>query len=155
MKQINFDQINIISSFISINSEISTEKLNNHILKKNKVLCLPVVLKKNEHLIFRKYTNNFDMINGFMNIKEPSKKNEILIPDLLFVPCLAFDKFGFRLGYGGGFYDRTFSHFIKNKKSFTSIGYAFDEQKVNVVPKDNFDIKLDYVITEKKIYSFK
>ena len=89
-----------------------------------------------------------------MKIKEPDHTNEILVPDLLFVPCLAYDKHGFRLGYGGGYYDRTFTHLKKNKVKFISVGYAFDDQKVTKVPKDKFDIKLDYVITEKKIYSF-
>ena len=89
-----------------------------------------------------------------MNIKEPSQKNEILIPDVLFVPCLAFDRFGFRLGYGGGYYDRTFSYLKKINKEFISIGYAYDNQKIHEVPRDKFDISLDYVITEKEIYSY-
>ncbi len=153
-KKINFNTINVISSFVSINTEINTAELNNYILKKNKILCLPVVLKKDDHLVFRKFNNNQEMIEGFMNIKEPSKTNEIIFPDLLFVPCLAYDIFGFRLGYGGGYYDRTFSYLKRNKKKFISVGYAYDDQKVSEVPKDKFDIKLDYVITEKKLYSF-
>ncbi len=153
-KKIKFEKIKFISSFISINSEIDTQRLNNYILKENKILCLPVVSNKDEHLIFRKFTNNKDMVKGFMNIDEPSSKNAILTPEVLFVPCLAFDKFGYRLGYGGGYYDRTFTNLKKNKKNFISIGYAFDGQKVAEVPRDKFDIKLDYVITEKKIYNF-
>ena len=145
---------NIISSFISIKSEIDTRDLKNYILKQNKILCLPVIWKKNEHLIFRKFTNDVDLTDGFMNTKEPIINNEVLTPDILFVPCLAFDNYGFRLGYGGGYYDRTFSFLKKNNKNFISIGYAFDDQKVDFVPKDKFDIKLDYVITEKKIYEF-
>ena len=153
-KKINFASLEVVSSFISINTEINTTEMNNYILKKNKILCLPVIIKKDHHLLFRKFTNNNDMIEGFMKIKEPLNTNEILIPDLIFVPCLAFDNFGFRLGYGGGYYDRTFSYLKNNKKKFISVGYAFDGQKVVEVPKDKFDIKLDYVITEKKIYSF-
>ena len=152
--EIDFDNIKIVSSFVSINTEINTDELNNYILKKKKTLCLPVIQKKNTHLEFRKFTSENQMVNGFMNIKEPAKTNEILIPELLFVPCLAYDNFGFRLGYGGGYYDRTFNHLKKNNKKFFSVGYAFDEQRVLEVPKDNFDIKLDYVITEKNIYSF-
>ena len=153
-KFINFDSIDIVSSFISINTEINTSKLNNYILKKNKILCLPVVVKKNDHMVFRKFTNNNDMTEGFMKIKEPPNTNEILIPQLLFVPCLAFDILGFRLGYGGGYYDRTFSYLKNHNKKFISVGYAFDGQKVSQIPKDKFDIKLDYVITEKQIYTF-
>jgi len=153
-KKINFETTNIVSSFISINTEISTSELNNYILKKNKILCLPTILKKDYHLVFRNFINNDDLIEGFMKIKEPPINSEIVIPELIFVPCLAFDNFGFRLGYGGGYYDRTFSFLKNNKRKFISVGYAFDGQKVTEVPKDKFDIKLDYVITEKKIYSF-
>ena len=153
-KKINFETTNIVSSFISINTEISTSELNNYILKKNKILCLPTILKKDYHLVFRNFINNDDLIEGFMKIKEPTNNSEIVIPELIFVPCLAFDNFGFRLGYGGGYYDRTFSFLKNNKRKFISVGYAFDGQKVTEVPKDKFDIKLDYVITEKKIYSF-
>ena len=152
--EINYEKYYIISSFISINSEINTVELNNFILKKNKLLCLPVVFKKNNHLIFKEFTNKKNMVDGFKKIKEPAEQNKTLIPDLLFVPCLAFDTLGFRLGYGGGYYDRTFSFLKKNKYKFLSIGYAFDAQKVSNVPKDQFDIRLDYVITEKQIYKF-
>ena len=55
-QKINFNNINFISSFISIKTEINTTQLNNYILKKNKTLCFPVVLKKDQHLIFRKFT---------------------------------------------------------------------------------------------------
>ncbi len=152
--KINFESINIVSSFVSINTEIDTKHLNNYIIDKNKILCLPVILKKNHHLVFREYKNDDDMVEGFMKIKEPSDKSKILVPDLIFVPCLAYDKVGFRLGYGGGYYDRTFSYLKNNDKKFISVGYAFDDQKVSEIPKDKFDIKLDYVITEKKLYSF-
>ena len=66
----------------------------------------------------------------------------------------AFDKFGNRLGYGGGYYDRTFNFLIKLKRKFLSVAYAFDDQKLDYIPKDNFDIKLDYVITEKIYIQF-
>ena len=153
-EKINFENIKIVSSFVSINTEINTSKLNDYIIQKNKILCLPAITEINSHLTFRKFTNNQDMIEGFMNIKEPSIKNEILFPEIIFVPCLAYDRYGFRLGYGGGYYDKTFSNLKKNNKYFISVGYAFEGQKVDAVPKDKFDIKLDYVITEKNIYTF-
>ena len=153
-KKINLENIKVVSSFKSINSEISTEDLNFLILKKNKILCLPVIIDKEGPLTFRKFNNNEELIDGYMNIKEPPVQNEILNPDLIFVPCLAFDNNGFRLGYGGGYYDKTLSQYKKNNINFISVGFAFDDQKVNNVPTDKFDIKLDYVITEKKIYSF-
>ena len=154
IEKINFKNMKSVSSFISINTEINTNKLNSYILSKNKKLCLPVIIKKNDHLTFRQFTKFEDMIDGFMKIKEPPITNKVISPELLFVPCLAFDLNGFRLGYGGGYYDKTLNYLKKNKKNPISVGYAFDDQKVLEVPKDNFDMKLDYVITEKKLYNF-
>ena len=153
-QNISFENVEVVSSFNSINTEINTNDLNNYILSKNKILCFPAIIKKDDYLIFRKFTNHNDMYEGSMRIKEPQVTNEVLLPNLLFVPCLAYDSFGFRLGYGGGYYDRTLSYYKSIKQKFITVGYAFDDQKVHEVPKDKFDIKLDYVITEKKIYSF-
>ena len=150
----NLQNYNIVSSFISINSEIDTTELNDYILRMKKILCLPVIFKKNNHLLFRKFSSKNEMEEGLMKIKEPKKENKILIPNILFIPCLAFDNRGFRLGYGGGYYDRTLARFRNNNNRFVSIGYAFEGQKIPVVPTDKFDMKLDYVITEKMLYTF-
>ena len=151
-KKINLENIRVVSSFKSINSEISTEDLNFLILKKNKILCLPVIIDKDGPLTFRKFNNNKELIEGYMNIKEPPKLNEILYPELIFVPCLAFDNNGFRLGYGGGYYDKTISYFSSIGHNFITVGFAYDEQKVGEVVHDNLDQKLNYILTEKKLY---
>ena len=153
-EKINFKEINIVSSFISINSEINTEELNNFIFIKNKILCLPVIEKKNSHLIFKQFKSEENFVKGYMNISEPQNKNKILNPELIFVPCLAFDNRGNRLGYGGGYYDRTFDYFNKINHKFISVAYAYEDQKLDYIPIDKFDYKLDYVITEKSLYSF-
>ena len=153
-EKINFQEINIVSSFISINSEINTRELNNLIFIKNKTLCLPVIEKKNSHLIFKQFKSEENFVKGHMNISEPQNKNKILNPELIFVPCLAFDKKGNRLGYGGGYYDRTFAYLNKINHRFISVAYAYEEQKLDYIPIDKFDFKVDYVITEKNLYSF-
>ena len=61
---------------------------------------------------------------------------------------------GFRLGYGGGFYDRTFAKLKKLNLKFYSVGFAFDDQKQNTLPREIFDYKLDFVLTEKQLYKF-
>ena len=80
-------------------------------------------------------------------------KNDV-IPQLFFVPCLGFDLKGFRLGYGGGFYDRTFANLKKLNFNFYSVGFAFDDQKQEKLPTEIFDYKLDFVLTEKELYKF-
>ena len=149
-----FKNINIVSSFIPIKNEIPTFELNEYILSKNKILSLPTLENKNNILIFREYKNNERLIKGKYNIQEPPRSNNIVIPDLLFVPSLAFDISGYRLGYGGGYYDRTFSYFKKIKHKFISIGFGYEDQKADKIIRDNFDYKLDYFFTENQLYSF-
>jgi len=149
-----FKNVKIVSSFFSIDSEISTNNLNEYIIKKNKILTFPIVKKKKQILSFRKFKNNQKLILGNYDIPEPPEENEELIPDLIFVPCLAFDVKGYRLGYGGGYYDKTFAYFKNINHDFISIGFAYDFQKTNHVYTNEFDYKLNYVLTEKQLYKF-
>ena len=144
----------IISSFFSIKSEISTADLNEYLISKNKILSFPVVNPKSKILSFRKFKKNQNLVEGSYKIPEPPLENEEVKPNLMFVPCLAFDIQGYRLGYGGGYYDRTFSYFKSVNHQFISVGFAYDDQKVDSVIRDQFDYKLNYVLTEKQLYTF-
>jgi len=141
-----------IASFISINNEISTESLNGYLISLGKKICLPVILNNNKYLIFRSYKKKDPLNRGKFGTLEPDKTREEMLPDLILTPCLAFDKNGYRLGYGGGFYDRTFSKFLKLGHPFVSIAVAYDGQKINKVIRDSNDQKIDFILTEKKIY---
>ena len=153
-KFINFDEIKHVASFISIRSEISTNQLNERIIVLKKNLLLPVIEKDSNELTFKKYNFNKKLKLGRFNIPEPSKESVSITPQLFFVPCLGFDLDGYRLGYGGGFYDKIFAKYKKLNIKFYSIGYAFDDQKYSNIPKEDFDFKLDFVLTEKQLYSF-
>jgi len=83
---------------------------------------------------------------------EPSKFSNLVLPELFFVPCLGFDHKGYRIGYGGGYYDKTFAYLKNNNMTFISVGFAFEEQKITEVPIDKFDYRLDYILTEKQLY---
>jgi len=144
----------IIASFFSINTEISTKLLNKYLINKNSKLVFPVVKNNINILSFRLFKIDQNLQIGNFDIPEPNEKNAELIPNLLFVPCLAFDSYGYRLGYGGGYYDRTFEFFNNIKHKFISIGYAYENQKVDKVVRDSNDIKLNYVLTEKQLYTF-
>ena len=85
-------------------------------------------------------------INKF-GIPEPVSK-KVEYPDVLLVPLVAFDKDYNRVGYGGGFYDRYIKKIRKRKKVIT-IGFAYTFQKVNKIPINKYDIKLDFIITNK------
>ena len=147
-----FIKSKIIASFISIKSEISTKFLNDYILSRDKILCLPVIDKKNGTLFFIKYDLNTKLYPGKYGVMEPKDSNKRLIPDIIFTPCLSFDQKGFRLGYGGGYYDKTFYKLKKNNNKFISVAVAFDEQKTEEVPHEHNDQKINYILTEKKLY---
>ena len=151
---IDFKKIENVASFISIRSEISTDDLNKKILELNKTLLLPVIKKNLDELVFKKYNLDSKFKIGKFNIPEPESDSEELIPQLFFVPCLGFDLNGSRLGYGGGFYDKTFAKLKNLNLKFYAIGYAFDKQKQVKIPTESFDFKLDFVLTEKQLYKF-
>jgi 5-formyltetrahydrofolate cyclo-ligase len=151
----DFRKAKIVASFISIKSEISMDPINNFLISSNKKISLPVVWKKNQHLIFRKFDNDTIFKQGKYGILEPDERSKELLPDFILTPCLAFDKFGYRLGYGGGYYDRTIVKYRKLGHSFITVAVAFDIQIVDKIVKNEYDQKIDYILTEKKIYSSK
>ena len=79
---------------------------------------------------------------------EPIKTKE-KIPDVIIAPLLAFDKDKFRLGYGKGYYDRYLNKYIKKNKNILIVGVAFSFQKYHKLPNSNFDVKLDFILTDK------
>lgn len=151
-----FLESHVISSFISIRTEISTENLNSRIIAAKKSLTLPVISDEEDRLIFNKYIPGQELNEVKYGVKEPFLDiNKQCFPDLIFTPCLAFDLNGYRLGYGGGYYDKTFSHFKSIGHKFVSVGLAYDEQKLENVYHDSFDQKLNYILTEKQLYEVK
>jgi len=69
----------------------------------------------------------------------------------LLVPLLAYDRRGYRLGWGGGFYDRTLGAYQTEGRPVIAIGIGYDDQKIDQVPTDAFDMVMDWIVTEKKI----
>ena len=98
---------------------------------------------------FYEWSFNDPLNIGNMGIPEPYK-NKKIYPDLLIIPLVAFDKFKYRLGYGGGFYDRYIQK-IKKIKKIATVGLAFSFQEVKDLPKNKYDKKLDFILTENNI----
>lgn len=92
------------------------------------------------------------MVDGLFGAAIP-KDGIALVPDIIVTPLLAFDPAGYRMGYGGGFYDRTFEKLSELKKVL-AIGYAYADQEVMIVPREDTDYRLNAVITEKGILTF-
>ena len=113
------------------------------------------VINKSLSLSFREWNGIEKLKPSLFGVLEPSKKKKIIQPNVLFVPLLAFDKNFNRLGYGGGYYDKTIFNFRKKDEkktnSFLVIGLGYDKQEFKSIPIESHDEKLDIIMTEKRI----
>jgi 5-formyltetrahydrofolate cyclo-ligase len=141
----------VISAFHSFDTEISTFELFDKLVADGWTTALPVVVAKNTPLVFRQWAPGDALVLGRWNIKVPHEEAPEVLPDVLLVPLLAFDRKGFRLGYGGGFYDRTLEK-LRALKKVTAIGIAYAGQEVDAVPYEEFDQRLDWIMTEKESF---
>ena len=137
-----------IGGYFPVNYEVDDLKILKEFTKKKYKISLPVV-KKDFEMDFYKWSFNDPLKINQYGIPEPNSKN-IIYPDIILVPLVAFDKNLNRLGYGGGYYDRIFEKLIKKKK-ILKIGLALSVQKINNVPVTKYDKKLDYIVTDKYI----
>ena len=143
-----YKNIKVIGGYIPINYEYDCLNLLKFLESKNYTICLPVI-KKNFQMDFYKYSFEDPFIVNKLGIPEPFRSSKKMIPDLIFVPLVGYDRDLNRLGYGGGFYDRYFEKNLNSNKIF-KIGLAFSFQKIKKLPVNKFDKKLDRIITEKK-----
>ena len=133
----------IIGGYYPINFEIDCLQILKNLSKEGYKISLPVT-KENKTMNFFEWSFNEILILSSLGIPQPNKLKKV-IPDVLLVPLVAFDRFNNRLGYGGGFYDR----YLNDNKKILSIGFAFSCQKVNRLEINPFDKKLDVILTEK------
>ena len=134
----------IIGGYYPVNFEIDDLALLRE-FKKNKFnISLPVI-KKNFQMDFYSWLFSEPLKINRYGIPEPEITN-IVYPDVLLIPLLAFDKNLNRLGYGGGYYDRLIKRLSK-KKNIIKIGLAFSIQEIDKVPINVYDQKLDYIVT--------
>ena len=139
----------IIGGYFPVNYEIDCINILRKLeLNKFKV-ALPVI-KKNNDMEFYSYSFGKPLRISNYGIPEPFTKKKVN-PDILFVPLVAFDFNCYRIGYGGGYYDRYLKK-LEKKKLFKSIGFAFSFQITKHIPIEIFDKSLNMVITDKKIY---
>ena len=139
-----------VGSYVDYNFELSTNSLNKYLIEKNINICLPKINSQSKEINFYKFSTGTKLIKNKYNILEPEVTNEIIFPKLVLVPLLAFNESGFRLGYGGGFYDKYFSS--QEEKDIIKVGLGFSFQKVNEIPIENHDQKLDWILTESYLY---
>jgi 5-formyltetrahydrofolate cyclo-ligase len=137
-----------IGGYYPVNFEIDDLTLLKKFEKNRFIISLPVI-RKNFQMNFYKWSFSEILKVNKYGIPEPETTN-IVYPDILLIPLLAFDKNLNRLGYGGGYYDRLIEKLSK-KKNIIKIGLALSIQKIDKVPINVFDQKLDYIVTNKNI----
>jgi 5-formyltetrahydrofolate cyclo-ligase len=136
-----------ISGYMPIGSEIDPRTLMRHLSARGSTLCLPDTNTPDAPLSFRRWDFGDDLQTGSFGIRVPSGDADHLRPDLLLVPMLAFDRAGHRLGYGGGYYDRTIAA-LRTEKEITTVGLAFSGQVRDDLPVGPHDMRLDWIVTE-------
>lgn len=155
LKIMNLDKYikaDTVMAYCPVNHEVDTSLLLEDCIADRK-LVLPKTDKKSNTIIPCYVDSLSDLIEGAYSILEPkdgcetAKLKDI---DIIIVPMVAFDKKGTRLGYGGGYYDRL----LKDMKDSIKIGIAFSLQELESIKKEDHDIDLDVIITEKKIFNF-
>lgn len=138
-----------VMAFISFGSEINTRYIIEHAIKEGKIVVIPVMVPETRELKVSRILDFSELELGHYNI--PTQKEECLrfldpkTIDLILTPGLIFARDGYRVGYGGGYYDR----FLANHKDVDKIAIGFDMQVVDKVPTDEYDIPVDYILTEK------
>ena len=110
---------------------------------------LPVILSKGQPLLFRRWEPTTELVRGPFRVMTPPSTALEIVPELLLVPLLAFDRAGYRLGYGGGFYDRTIAK-LRAAGDALAVGVAFAVLEVPAVPRDATDQPLDWIVTERE-----
>jgi len=146
--KINLPNLKNIGGYYPCNYEIDDLETLDLLDKKQFNISLPIIEKNNQMNFFKWSKNDPLKINKF-GIPEPVS-SKIFYPDILLVPLVSYDGNFNRLGYGGGFYDRYIEK-IEKIKNVIKIGLAFSFQKVKFIPINQYDKRLDFMITEKEI----
>jgi 5-formyltetrahydrofolate cyclo-ligase len=139
----------IVSGFMPMKSEINPLPLMKKLAGQGARLALPVVAGRGKPLVMRAWTWGEPLVAGVWGIREPKPQAAEVEPDILLVPLLAFDRGGYRLGYGGGYYDLTIAQ-LRVCKAVVAVGLAYAAQEVPKVPTTPRDARLDLVLTERE-----
>jgi 5-formyltetrahydrofolate cyclo-ligase len=143
-----------IAGYYPSNYEVNILNFLEEASKRNFKTVLPVLVSSNkmsfQPWVFREplYVNKFGML-------EPRNLNKNIVPDIILVPLVAFDKYLNRIGYGKGYYDRSLKKISKIKKKSIFLGIAYSFQRCQKIPTNKYDYKLDYIFTEKGIINSK
>lgn len=137
-----------IAGYRATNGEIDVTPAMEQLAENGHKLCLPVTAP-NQSLVFKSWAPGDALVRGRYNIEIPLETAPEIQPDLIIVPMVAFDMAGNRLGYGGGYYDRTIAALRQSGKNVLIVGAAYAIQGVQELPREAHDQRLDAIATEQ------
>jgi len=140
----------VVSGFMPMMSEINPVPLMRALADAGATLALPVVAGRGKPLVMRAFALGDSLAAGVWGIREPKPDAPEVLPDILLVPLLAFDRGGHRIGYGAGYFDRTITA-LRARKAVVAVGLAYAAQEIAAVPFTPRDARLDLVLTEHEV----
>lgn len=143
--RINVSNTLVVGCYWPIRGEPDLREWMTQFVRAGGTITLPVVIQKDWPLEYRKWTPECGMERGFWNILVPSH-GPALQPSIVLAPLVGFDEAGYRLGYGGGYFDRTLAA-MKNRPRAIGVGYAIS--RIPTIYPQPHDVKMDEVITEE------
>jgi 5-formyltetrahydrofolate cyclo-ligase len=138
-----------VAAYWPIKDEASPLLLLEALAAQGRATALPVMAARDAPLVFRRWRPGEPLHDVSFGLKEPAADAPMIVPNLVFVPLVAFDRHGYRLGYGAGFYDRTLAK-LRAKGVATAVGLAYALQELPEIPAESHDQKLDYVLTDRE-----
>jgi 5-formyltetrahydrofolate cyclo-ligase len=147
-----------LAFYVAANNEVDPIFILQHCQKLGNIISLPKIIPNLLELEFRTYKTGDELVRNevYTKILEPKNLQPNIIPDIIFVPLIAFDKNCARIGMGGGFYDATIKNFRKNSSKNSEkifIGLGFDWQNYPKIPSENIDQSLNFVVCVHNVFS--
>jgi 5-formyltetrahydrofolate cyclo-ligase len=144
----------IVACYSAIRSEVDPSGVLDWALAEGIGVALPAV-EDTETIVFRKVSAGEALVSSGFGTRAPPASALPIVPDLIVVPVVGFDRRGMRLGYGRGFYDRAITGLRQRGASPVLLGAAFAVQEVSAIPVESHDIGLDWVVTERDTLDFR
>jgi 5-formyltetrahydrofolate cyclo-ligase len=148
----DYKKAKVVMFYVDMRNEVMTKAAINKAIAEGKRVVVPRV-KKGYGLLAIEIQSLEELSPGTFGVMEPPEKEEIVLKDIdvVVVPGVAFDRNGYRIGYGAGYYD---NFLPKLKSDAKNIAVAFEMQLRDLIPVESHDVKMDMIITEQGIYTF-
>ena len=147
---VQFLPLATVSAYWPMSDELDVRPTMQSLHERGNRIALPVMLGPARPLLFRQWKPGQALQAAAFGTSEPPADAPISVPEVLIVPLLAFDRKGYRLGYGGGFYDRTLAE-LRSVSKVQAVGAAYAGQEVDDVPREATDLPLDWIVTEEDV----